>query len=92
MRAGANTVSIWALPLAILAAACLLIVADPGGIDRAHPRVRIRRLSARQTASLRRHGREPVTPSKSSMRMRQASRASVRGRGSGRCWRSLWAN
>jgi len=32
MRAGANTVSIWALPLAILAAACLLIVADPGGI------------------------------------------------------------
>ena len=32
MRAGANTISIWALPLAILAAACLLIVADPGGI------------------------------------------------------------
>jgi adenylate cyclase len=32
MRAGANTVSIWALPLAILAAACLLIAVDPGGI------------------------------------------------------------
>jgi adenylate cyclase len=32
MRAGANTVSIWALPLAILAAACLLIAIDPGGV------------------------------------------------------------
>ena len=57
MRAGANTVSIWALPLAILAAACLLIVADPGGFDLAHTRARIRRLSARQTAALRRHRR-----------------------------------
>jgi adenylate cyclase len=32
MRAGANTISIWALPLAILAAACLLIAVDPGGV------------------------------------------------------------
>jgi len=32
MKAGANSVTIWALPLVILAAACLLIVADPGGI------------------------------------------------------------
>jgi CHASE2 domain-containing sensor protein len=32
MRAGASTVTVWALPLLILAAACLVIVTDPGGI------------------------------------------------------------
>lgn len=32
MKAGAKTVTIWALPLAILAAACLVITSDPGGI------------------------------------------------------------
>jgi len=32
MRAGANSVTVWALPLAILAAACLLIVTDAGGL------------------------------------------------------------
>src|ERR1700685_1066928 len=32
MRAGAGTLTIWALPLGILALACLMVVTNPGGL------------------------------------------------------------